>query len=609
MKLKGAENMEAQNRELEQALRMAFQQAGYAGGLPVTLSLAGDSLAVSLKDGAATVTAPDVNACARGCFLLADALLSGKTEFSVRQTRHFDSCGVMLDMSRNGVMTVDAIKRFINALACLGMNELLLYMEDVYEVPGYPYFGYLRGRYSQADLREMDAYAASLGVELVPCVQTLGHMEQFLQWQSSAACRDQPEILLIGAEETYDLIKAMLASLRSCFRTRRIHIGMDEAYGVGMGQYYRKNGPAPQGELMNRHLDRVAALCREAGFSPMIWSDMYFALHSPSHRYYDPDAPIPPQVAAGIPDVQLVYWDYYNDAGLIDRMLAAHDRLRPGTVYAGGLWVWSGFLPHVELNEKLMPPALQVCLKRGVRRVFATMWGDDGTETNAFLDISQLPIFSEACWLGEQTNRAHERALGERLSHLPWEAFSASGKFSIDADHVGERVSRAMVYGDLLYPLADPYNRAPFLLPRLREGMAALEKYAGLPEADYAVAVMRLAADKITVSQAIRAAYEAKDLATLQKLAEIDIPGLVCDVQNLKRLHQILWERDYRRNGWEVLSMRYGGQESRLADVRDALLRFCRGELASICELDEPVLCTARMAWRYPSFVSPMKYI
>jgi len=36
------------------------------------------------------------------------------------------------------------------------------------------------------ELKEIDDYAASLGVKLVPCIQTLAHLAQFLQWSHTA---------------------------------------------------------------------------------------------------------------------------------------------------------------------------------------------------------------------------------------------------------------------------------------------------------------------------------------------------------------------------------------------------------------------------------------
>ncbi len=84
----------------------------------------------------------------------------------------------MVDSSRNCVMSVEAVKAWIRMQASVGMNTLMLYTEDTYEVPGYPYFGALRGRYTAEELKEMDAYGVALGVELIPCIQSLGHLQQ-----------------------------------------------------------------------------------------------------------------------------------------------------------------------------------------------------------------------------------------------------------------------------------------------------------------------------------------------------------------------------------------------------------------------------------------------
>ena len=82
----------------------------------------------------------------------------------------FKRFGVMLDCSRNAVMKVCEIKRMIDYLVKMGYNALELYTEDTYEVKGEPYFGYLRGRYTCDELKEIDAYALEKGVELIPCI-------------------------------------------------------------------------------------------------------------------------------------------------------------------------------------------------------------------------------------------------------------------------------------------------------------------------------------------------------------------------------------------------------------------------------------------------------
>ena len=60
---------------------------------------------------------------------------------SICKENGFRRFGTMLDCSRNAVMTVKALRRWIDLTADLGYNTLLLYMEDTYEIQGEPYCG------------------------------------------------------------------------------------------------------------------------------------------------------------------------------------------------------------------------------------------------------------------------------------------------------------------------------------------------------------------------------------------------------------------------------------------------------------------------------------
>ncbi len=62
--------------------------------------------------------------------------------------------GAMVDMYRNAVMTVGAVKTMLGGMALMGLGMFMLYTEDTYEIKEYPYFGYMRGRYTEEELRE-----------------------------------------------------------------------------------------------------------------------------------------------------------------------------------------------------------------------------------------------------------------------------------------------------------------------------------------------------------------------------------------------------------------------------------------------------------------------
>ena len=177
---------------------------------------------------------------------------------------NFKKLGVMIDCSRNAVMTIPELKKFITVLGKMGYNQVQLYMEDTYEVEGYDKFGYLRGKYSKEELKELDDFAFGLGIELVPNIQTLAHMTAYARWCSEII--DIDDIMLVGDDRVYAFVDAMMASLRECFRTENIHIGMDEAHNLGRGKYLDKNGLEDHAEIMKKHLDRVLALAEKYGF-------------------------------------------------------------------------------------------------------------------------------------------------------------------------------------------------------------------------------------------------------------------------------------------------------------------------------------------------------
>ncbi len=70
----------------------------------------------------------------------------------------------------------------------------------------------LRGRLTAADVRAIDDHAAALGIELVPCIETLGHLEQLFRWKAYEPLRDIDGILLAWEDKTYALVEKQPAA-------------------------------------------------------------------------------------------------------------------------------------------------------------------------------------------------------------------------------------------------------------------------------------------------------------------------------------------------------------------------------------------------------------
>ena len=557
----------------------------------------GEELSLLMDGERLTVEAPDISAAARGLFLAACALRDGKDIPELHQRRHIASCGMMLDMSRGGVMTVEAVKGMIDAHAALGLNLMMLYTEDTYTVPEAPYLGYLRGRYTEKELREMDDYAAESGVELVPCVQTLAHLEQFLQWDVNRDIKDNDCVLMIDEPKTYAWIRAALTALRRCFRTNRIHIGMDEAHGVGLGEYYQKHGAVNRFELLNRHLNRVVDICKELGFKPIMWSDMFYRLGSKNNDYYDTDAVVPESAIAQIPDVALCYWDYYHtDEQFYAGMLEGHRKMGKEVVFAGGIWTWSGILPHVRKTNATMYPALRACLKAGIGTVLATSWGDDGCETDYRLALNQLPIYSEHVWLGEDCTRAEVERMGERLTGLSEACFNAMGAFYADDDDC--RPGKGLFYCDPLYPLTEGLWDLTGYREGLEEGIKTLERHLDDLRCEYAWLAMRIALEKLNWVNELRPAYLRGDKAVVLTMANEKLPAMRELYVKMMSVWREQWESGRKRNGWETICARLGAVIARLDDVQRILLRWADGTIERVEELDETPLPASRLCGR-----------
>ncbi len=306
----------------------------------------------------------------------------------------FNRFGVMIDCSRNAVMTVEALKKWIDIMADLGYNTLMLYTEDTYEVENQPYFGYLRGRYSMKEMRVIDDYAYEKGIELIPAIQTLAHLNSIFRWGTYRSINDCNDILLVGNEQTYQLIEDMFATLEKTVRTRVVNIGMDEAHMLGRGKYQDINGAQDRFDILLNHLKRVSEIAQKHGFECIMWGDMFFRLLGGG--YYNTGS-VSQHISKMIPsNVNLVYWDYFSrDYDRYSKHIEKHSAIKNDIWFAGGLWSWVGFAPHNKFSMDITKPAFDACKDHGVKNVILTMWGDNGAECSKFSLLPSLYYASQ----------------------------------------------------------------------------------------------------------------------------------------------------------------------------------------------------------------------
>lgn len=510
----------------------------------------------------------------------------------------FKTFGTMLDCSRNAVMTVESVKRWIDLTAKLGCNTLHLYMEDTYEVDGHPYFGHLRGRYSKAELKQIDAYAAAHGMQVIPCIQTLAHVNALFHWPVYREIHDAADILLTGDERTYALVDGMFRTLRECLRTNIVNIGMDEADLLGLGKYLTLHGYRDRFSILMEHLRRVSEMAKKYGFELLMWGDMFFRLAGGDYFTnfnQDPKlGEIPEEVRQLVPEnIHLVYWDYFSrDRQSYERNIDAHNAIKSGSWFAGGLWTWAGFAPHNTFSIATMREAMKACHAKGVENVVMTMWGDNGAECSKFAVLPALFTVSKMAQDIDDVETIH--ANFEREFGIPFEDFRALDLIGTQND------SAEAIYNPEKYLLyCDPFMGQ--FDNRVKSGDAAgyadcaarLAVYADHAEYGYLFRSLRALCAFLSVKADLgirtRAAYLSGDKKAAKALST-DYDAALERLDAFYAAYEQQWMHENKPQGFDVVDLRIGGQRQRLLHCRDRLLAYAEGRLDRIEELEEPVL-------------------
>lgn len=523
-----------------------------------------------------------------------------ETTFSKEETPQFEKTGVMVDASRNAVLNVGGMKTLLDYMAKMGLNLAMLYTEDTYEVKEYPYFGYLRGRYTQTELKEMDDYADALGIEMVPCIQTLGHLQLALQYQYASGIKDTHDIVLVGEAKTYEFLENLIRAASEPFRSKRIHIGMDEAFGLGGGAYRAKHGIRDSFSIMNEHLSEVVAITDKYGLEPMMWSDMYYRFGSKTGDYYDLDSEIPAEVIDEIPEVDMVFWDYYHeDEQAYDTYLQKHLDMKKKVIFAGGIWTWNGVAPNYGKTRETTVAGLTSSKRKGIKEVFATLWGDDGGETPILAALPGMQLYAEMAYHEELDQERIDAEFlhntGYRLDEfLSLNALDETPGVMENNINVSA-TSKILLWQDPLLGLFDKTVEGLGLSEHYEEVAVQLAEVTkeGPRELDAILDFYHHLGHTLSMKAEfgifLKKAYDERDQEALQaEFAKAE--RLLEALKYLRLAHRHVWMTYNKPFGWEVLDIRYGGAIARMATAIDTLKAYLEGTLKEIAELDEEKL-------------------
>lgn len=525
---------------------------------------------------------------------------SEEAEFNYYEPVMFETCGVMIDGSQaSSLMNLKSCRRMIVYLASMGYNMMMLYCEDCYEIEGEPYFGNMRPRYTKEDFRLIDDYANALGIELVPCIQTLGHLTEAIKRPPYAEISDCEDILMVGDERTYTFIDKMVSTVSQCFRSRRIHIGMDEAWSLGLGKYLKINGYHPQAEIMTAHLARVNDIVKKHKMKPMMWADMFFRGKSKNNDYFDDEIRFTEADRALVPEgMGIVYWDYYHfEKEFYRKNLQGCGIISDNVIFAACARNVRTFAAHLKKTLETTNPAFEACRAEGIREVITTIWGDDHRESTPFATLAGLMHFAENMYSEIPPDEAKCKKRLWACVGADWEVFADISALDTvegynDKETNNLAVSRVCIWQDIMLGLCDANMRDT----DMSEYYAALstklsehaEKY---PDFKLMLEFYSQTARVISLKQYLGISlvrmYKSGDREGLLNAVKNTLPTLMTEMKKLRRLHRTHFFDEFKPIGWEILDIRYGGSIMRIDTAIERITDYLEGRIEKIEELEE----------------------
>ncbi len=561
-----------------------FENLELSGKGELSLTICkGKALALSKQGNEVTITLETESQLFFALTLL--LAVADRETYEYQKTTSVRNLVFMADCSRAAVLTVESCKKLIVLLSQMGYTALELYTEDTYEIPGEPYFGHLRGRYTQNELRELDAYAKRYGIELIPCIQTLAHLGGIFVSPHYDAVHDTYDCLLIDEEKTYALIEKMFQSARAAFSSKTIHIGYDESYYAGRGKFLDQKGFEDKGKLLRRHLSRVLEIAAKYGFRCKIYADMFFCNNEFLGERDLPEG------------VDYVYWDYFSrHRKHYDKRLDTYSAALPSVEFTAGAWKWLGPAPQNRYGMEHIRPGVESAKRHHLSTLSLAAWGDDGAACPLFAALPQILYFSALCYF-DGLEKSFAADLFSAAVGAAWKDFLLLDLPNGYCNPHARRANPAkyLTLNDPLYGMMDAhvgddakayYKTAERRLIRASRRVGEEWKYLF----EESAALCRFLSLKANMGNDLSALYHANDRAGLADYRKEIIEKSIRELDALTKTVRAAWYRENKPFGLEIIEGRLGALRARLVEASYRVGAYLDGSIDALPELDEEKL-------------------
>ncbi|WP_277587308.1 family 20 glycosylhydrolase [Psychrobacillus antarcticus] len=182
--------------------------------------------------------------------------------------------GLMLDLSRGKVYTLDYLKEVVDIISALRMNVLQLYVEHTFEFQSHPVISRGSSPLTPEDIKELQHYCHENHIELQANLQSLGHMNRILTRKEYQHLSESEMYWSLDttSDETYKLLDDLYKDYLPLFDSPWLNVCSDEPYDLGKGK--SKSANKEVGDLYLEHLLKIHNIAKKYGKRIMLFGDV-----------------------------------------------------------------------------------------------------------------------------------------------------------------------------------------------------------------------------------------------------------------------------------------------------------------------------------------------
>jgi len=273
--------------------------------------------------------------------------------------------GILDDITRGQMPTLDFLKREVRTLAEFKMNLWTPYIEHQFDFRRHPLIGPKGGSLTAEEARELTDYARRYHVEIVGCLQSFAHFANILKHPQYAHLgeTDGGWILRPVSEDSYRLLGDLYSEITPAFESRLFNVCCDETQGLGEGKSKALLDAFGIEWLYATHINRIHEMLARRGKRMMMWADIAL-----SH----------PGILDRIPrDTIMLSWGYHAADTFEPAITPIADRGFTFMV-CPGVNCWSRMFPDIDTSLVNIAHYARDGSKHGTLGLINTCWDDDG---------------------------------------------------------------------------------------------------------------------------------------------------------------------------------------------------------------------------------------